>query len=200
MDHDPPLSVLDLSPVTTATPGCAGIAQQPRSRPPCRRARLHALLGRRTSQSVEHRELRARHHDRPDRRGDVAHARRLRRRDAAQSRSADRRRALQGAGSAVSGTHRSRHRACAGHRSDHLGRVAATAGHRRRRRFSRALAGIAADREQRLSRKPSVLKSPTRCRPTSVAAAFSARLERLQRQLAASIGSGIFFRASFREP
>ena len=76
----------------------AGAAQQHRSRPPRRPARLHALLGGRAPQHAEHRELGARHHDRADRGGDRAPARRLRRRDAAEPRAAAGGRALQGAG------------------------------------------------------------------------------------------------------
>ena len=155
----PPLSVLDLSPVTTGDAGRAGVAQQPRSCASRRCARLSRATGSPSITICEYRKLRARHHDRPDRGDHAAHARRLRRRDAAQPCAAHGCRALQGAGGAVSRAHRSRHRARARHRSDHIGRAAAAAGYPRRRRFSRTLQEMLLHREQGLSGKPSVLES-----------------------------------------
>ena len=178
----------------------AGFAQQPRSRASRRCARLHALLGRRAPQSVEHRELRARHHDRADRGRDIKNAYWLRRGDAAQSRAADRHGTLQGAGSAVSRTHRSRPRTRARHRPDHVGRIAAAAGYPRRRRFPRAPAGNAADREQRLSRQPSVFARACDAHRRRLAAALPPGVERLQRQARGLDRGRIFLRASFCQP
>ena len=175
----------------------AGAAQQHRSRAPRRPARLHPLLGGRASQHAEHRELGARHHDRADRGGDRASARRLRRRDAAEPRAAPGRRALQGAGRPVSRPHRSRPRPRAGHRSGDLLRAAAAAGRSRRRRFPRPLPGAAGVRAAAVSGEPSVPQGQRHAGRRAAAAALSARLERLQRAACRPCRRGLFLRASF---
>ena len=67
-----PLSVLDLSPVTTGNSGPQALRNSIDLAPSRRPARLHPLLGGRAPQHAEHRKLGARHHDRPDRRRDDA--------------------------------------------------------------------------------------------------------------------------------
>ena len=161
-----PLSVLDLSPVTTAISGAQALRNSIDLGAPRRPARLHPLLGGRASQHAQHRKLGARHHDRADRGGDRAPARRLRRRDAAEPRAAAGRRALQGAGGTVPRPHRSRPRPRAGHRPGDLLRAAAAAGRSGRRRFPRPLPGAAGVRGAAVSGEPSVPQGATPCRPT----------------------------------
>ena len=192
-----PLSVLDLSPVTTGISGPQALRNSLDLAPPRRPARLHPLLGGRAPQPAEHRELGARHHDRADRGGDRAPARRLRRRDAAEPRAAAGGRALQGAGRPVSRPHRSRPRPRAGHRPGDLLRAAAAPGRSSRRRFPRSLPGVAAVRERGFSGEPSVPQGPRDAGGRAAAADLSARLERLQRAARRPCRRGIFLRAPF---
>ena len=161
-----PLSVLDLSPVTTGTPGAAGAAQQPRSRPPRRPAGLHPLLGGRAPQHAQHRKLGARHHDRADRRGDRTHLRvgsgGVMLPNHAPLQVAERYKVLEGL---FPGPHRSRARPRARHRSGDLLRAAAAAGRSRRRRFPRPLPGAAGVRAAAVSRKAIRSAGAARCPP-----------------------------------
>ena len=153
----------------------AGVAQQSRSCPPRRPARLRALLGSRAPQHAFDRQLGAGHHDRPDRQHDHPHARRLRRRDAAQSRAARRGRALQGARGPVPRPHRSRPRPRARHRPGHVICAASAAGRSQRRRLPRPLPGTAAVRAGRLPGRPSVPQRARHAGRRSAAADLSAR-------------------------
>ena len=76
-----------------------------------RRAGLPPLLGRRAPQHAARRQHGAGRADRPPRRVDDAHPRRLRRRDVAEPPAARGGRAVRHAGGAASGPHRPRHRA-----------------------------------------------------------------------------------------
>ena len=89
-----PLSVLDLSPVTTVTPGSGALRNSLDLARLADRLGYTALLARRAPQSGEHRQLSARHHDRADRGGNDTPSRRLRRRDAGEPCAADGRRTI----------------------------------------------------------------------------------------------------------
>ena len=101
--------------------------------------------------------------------------------------------------SVVSRPHRSRHRQGAGHRSHHLGGAAPPPGHPRRRRLPRAVPGTDADREPRVSRRPSVPQYPRDARRRRIAAGLSPRLERLQRGACRRDRRGLCVRAPLRD-
>ena len=95
------------------------------------------------------------------------------------------------------GPDRSRARARAGHRPDHLAGAAAPAGRARRAgRFPRPLPGDDAVREQRLSGEPSVLESRRDADRRAAAADLAARLQRLFGRACGACRRGIFLRAS----
>ncbi len=174
------LSVLDLSPVTTATPPSAALRNS------LDLARLIDRLGYTRLWLAEHHNLANIASSAPDIMiGQVAaitqqHPRRLGRRDAAEPRALDGDGALQGAGGAVSRAHRSRARPRARHRPDHLAGAAPAPEHRGRAgRFPRPLPGDDAVREQGLSGKPSVRESRRDADRRAAAADLAARLERL---------------------
>ena len=176
----------------------AGFAQYARSGAARRRVGLCALLGGRAPQYAGDREFRPRHHDRADRRGNLAHAHRVRRRDAAQPRAADGGRALQGAGGALSRPHRPRPWPRARHRPGDVLRAAPPPGHQRGGRFPRALQRIDAAGDARLSRRPSVPQCARHALRRAAAADFPARLVGLQRAACRADRRGLCLCAPFR--
>ena len=192
-----PLSVLDLSPVTT------GISGPQALRNSIDLGRLADRLGFTRYWVAEHHNMPNIASSAPDIMiGQIAaatahHARRLRRRDAAEPRAAAGRRALQGAGGTVSRPHRSRPRPRAGHRSGDLLRAAAPAGRSGRRRFPRPLPGAAGVRAAAVSGEPSVSQGQCHAGRRAAAAALSARLARLQRAARRPRRRRLLVRASF---
>ena len=176
----PPLSVLDLSFVTSGTPPSAALRNS------LDLARHADALGYTRYWLAEHHNLPSVASPAPEIMiGQIAAATkrirdRLRRRDAAEPRAARRRRALQDARGAVPGPHRPRPRPRARHRPAHRLRAQASAGAARRRRFPRAPAG--ADLlGPRFPRGPPLPADRGDALRRAAAADLAARFERLWR-------------------
>ena len=195
-----PLSVLDLSPVTTGNSGPQALRNS------IDLARLADRLGFTRYWVAEHHNMPNIASSAPDIMiGQIAAAtEHLRvgsgRRDAAEPCAAAGRRALQGAGRPVSRPHRSRPRPRAGHRSGDLLRAAAAAGRSRRRRFPRPLPGAAGVRAGRLFpeshpfRKVNAMPADVPLPPLYLlgSSGYSA-------QLAAHVGAGFSFAHHFSD-